>query len=398
MTEPGSTRPLADADGHDAASAPDPEDTGKIRGRAGFTASGAGIDHDVFLPATAALRVIVIGVDFPDAPADAVPGPDAEVATYHDWLVPGGARWLARSSGGRLHLAADTVARWVRLSRSHEDYGFQRGISTQAHHAYIQEAVARAQDEADLSRYDLVYIVAPRSATGITFSPTWVDHRLHVEAGRHVVRHAVTFGQDMWRWGYKVLDHETGHTLGLPDLYHYRPPGDPPNAHYSVGGWDLMGLISGHAPELLAWQKWRLGWLDDDQVAVVAPGSAMEVRLRPVETQGGRQLAVLPLGPGEALMAECRRPVGNDEGARDQGVLVYRVNAAAGRGEGPSVRILRRGGEPAFAPGDLDAACLRTDLGGAAACRLRDLPTGEEVEVAVLEHGRDGDLVRITRS
>ena len=384
----------------EAARTPAREDalrTGRIRGRAGFTDAGQGIDHEVFLRGAGRLRAIVLGVDFADAQAGDAPGADAEVATYADWLVPGGARWLGRSSGGRLTLTADVHPRWLRMSRSHQDYGFLRGISTETHHAYIQEAVSLAAGDVDFGAYDLVYVVVPKAAAAITFSPTWVDHGLHVTVQDRVVRHAVTFGQDMWRWGFKVLDHETGHTLGLPDLYHYRPTGDPPNTHQSVGGWDLMGLISGHAPELLAWQKWRLGWLDDAQVAVVGPAGSAEVCLTPVEAPGESALLALPLGPSEALMVECRRPVGNDEGAADQGVLVYRVNAAAGRGSGPSVRIVRRGRDGGFAPGDLVEACLRADMADAATVRTREEATGEEIEIHVAAHTGAGDVVRVIR-
>jgi len=387
-TEAGRVLPAADDD--------DWRQTGRIRGRAGFTQAGQGVDPRVYARSRGELRAVLVAVDFQDAQASACPGAEADAATYFDWLVPEGARWLERSSNGRLRLRGTLVPRWFRMSRPQAEYGFTRGISTERHHAYIQEVAALAEGEVDLSAYDLLYVVVPKSADAVTFSPTWVDRGLNVRTGTgHVVRWAVTFGQDMWRWGFKVLDHETGHTLGLPDLYTYHPVGEPPNAHANVGGWDLMGLISGHAPELLAWQKWRLGWIDDAQVRVLGPGERAELDLAPVERPGGVQLAVLPLGPSEAIMVECRRAVGNDEGAQDQGVLVYRVDSAAPRGGGPSVRVVRRGGRDGFGPRDLVDACFRADAAEWATWRTRE--GGEELEVRVLEHGGEHDVVRLWR-
>jgi M6 family metalloprotease-like protein len=391
---------MGEGDGTAARSAPADDAwrrTGKVRGRVGFTETGEGVDAQVFARSTGELKAALIGVDFEDAPASALAGEDAAAATYFEALLPGGARWLERSSNGRLHLTATPLPRWLRLSRPTTAYGFRRGLSTQAHHAYIQEAVAAAEDEIDLAAFDLLYIVVPRNAEAITFSPTWVDHGMSVRTrSGHVVRHAVTFGQDMWRWGYKVLDHETGHTLGLPDLYTYQPVGDPPNAHPNVGGWDLMGLISGHAPELLAWQKWRLGWLGDEQVAVIGTGERRTLRLAPVEGPAGIQLAILPLGPGEALALECRRAIGNDAAAQEEGVLVYRVHAALPRGAGPSVEIVRQGTDAPFGPGDLVHACYRADATGADTCRL-ETGAGGEVVLRVLDHGVAGDRVEIAR-
>jgi M6 family metalloprotease-like protein len=369
---------------------------GKLKGRQGFTAAGQGTDRRVYASAVGRLRALVVGVDFPDAPAAEAEGPRRTVEDYAAFLVPGAQRWFARASAGRLRLEARVLPGWHRMSGSHRAYGFERGISHATHVAYIAEAVALAAGEADWAAFDVVYVVPPANAAGIRFSPAFIDGEGRegrppsIPVGDGAVTRAVTFGQDMWHWGYKVLNHETGHTLGLPDLYAYRPVGDPPEAHPFVGGWDLMGLISGHAPDLLAWQKWRLGWIDDEQVAVVPPGGDRTVDLDPIEVPGGTKLALCPLDATRGLCVESRRPVLLDAGARDWGVLVYWVDAAVGSGRG-TVRIVRPGRPESFARGDLDDACLR--VGGPAV--WEDEAAG--VRVTVLAGDDDGDRVRITR-
>lgn len=89
----------------------------------------------------------------------------------------------------------------------------------------------------------------------------------------------------MWRWGFKVLNHETGHLLGLPDLYAFKPltVGSKRDIHYYVGGWDLMGWISGHAPDFFAWSKSKLGWIEKGQVDVVVERGITGGHLAPIE-------------------------------------------------------------------------------------------------------------------
>jgi M6 family metalloprotease-like protein len=366
---------------------------GKIRGRQGFTDAGQGIDHGVFRSATGILRGVMIGVDFDDAPASEAGEGWRQVEDYRRFLADGAARWFARSSSNRLRLDVTALPDWHRMSRSHQAYGFERGISHDTHLEYIAEGTRLAQDEMSLADYDLVYLVPPRNASGIKFSPAFIDRRPTVEIKGVALTHAVTFGQDMWHWGYKVLNHETGHVLGLPDLYSYQPQGDPPNAHPYVGGWDLMGLISGHAPELLAWQKWRLGWIDDDQVAVVLPGSRPTVHtLDPVEVPGGTKLVVLPVSDHEAYLAECRRPLLHDAQATDQGVLVYRVDTTERGGRG-TVKVIRpQGGS--FGPGDLDRACFRADQPG----RSRFVDPEWGITITVQAHAADFDVIEAALS
>lgn len=363
---------------------------GKLRGRQGFTADGEGIDHGVFRRAVGTLRAVMIGVDFPDAEGGEAEAGWRRVDDYAQFLVPGAARWFARSSFGRLKLSVDVLPDWHTMSRSHRDYRFDRGISFQDHKDYIVEGTGLAKDEFDLEQYDVVYLVPPRNATGIKFSPAFIDRQRTAEVHGTPLSHAVTFGQDMWRWGYKVLNHETGHILGLPDLYTYEPAGDPPNAHPHVGGYDLMGLISGHAPELMAWQKWRLGWLDDDQVTTRFAGSGRsQTELDPVEVPGGLKLLVLPTSDHEAYMVECRRPILHDAYARDHGVLIYRVDTHVRGGHG-SVQIVRPDGGR-FEPDDMDRGCFRADEPGRA--RFTDETARLAIEVA--GHEADFDVVSV---
>jgi len=366
------------------------EHPARLPGRSRGLHEGSDIDASAFLPSVGALRAVMICVDFPDAPAAEAPEGYQDLRPYHDWLIPGSRDWFRQASYGRLDLQVEPPTRWLRMHGSHRDYGFARGIDFETHARYIEEAVGLVAGAIDFSAHPLVFIVPARNAEGIRFSPTFIDRRGgRVNVGGRAIRHAVTFGHDAWRWGFKVVNHETLHTLGLPDLYAFAPPGDPPNPHPYVGGWDLMGLIAGHAPDLFAWHKWKLGWLEDAQVDAVTGAGTTRHRLSPVALPGGTKMAVVPTGETTALVVESRRPVGVDAGARDQGALVYTVDSAVRTGYGP-LRVV----VPTPERTDPDAACL--GLGDGRSAAYADPGRGLRVEVLAQDGG--GDVVEITRA
>lgn len=149
-----------------------------------------------------------------------------------------------------------------------------------------------------------------------------------------------------------VLAHETGHVFDLPDLYH-RPVDGKGDWDTYVGDWDLMGSQFGLSPDLFAWHKWKLGWLDPRQVVCVRGAAPKRLTLEPVAAGPGTspagsaagspafglglgvKLAVVRTGTDSALAFEARSSVGNDRTACKQGVLVYRVRGGAPSGNGP---------------------------------------------------------------
>ncbi|KAK7950951.1 uncharacterized protein PG986_006679 [Apiospora aurea] len=75
--------------------------------------------------------------------------------------------------------------------------------------------------------------------------------------GTAVAHRAIAYGQDLYHSdGYKVLVHETGHTLGLPD-YYLTDGSELPGS--LVGGFSLMAVTFEQAPDFFSWDKWRMG-------------------------------------------------------------------------------------------------------------------------------------------
>ncbi|MFJ8386642.1 M6 family metalloprotease domain-containing protein [Streptomyces sp. NPDC094438] len=350
-----------------------------LPGKTGWTDEGHDTDRVQFQPATGTHRVLTLFVDFPDAPATGSTDP------YAAQLAPA-AHWMAQASYGRSRLDISSLHRWIRMPADSTSYGFQRGLTFEAHEKYVRDAIGAADPYADFSRYDMVYVVPTKAAAAISFSPTYLYDPTTpgVTADGTRVKWAVTFGQDMWHWGPKVADHETSHTFGLPDLYSFTGA-----THQYVGGWDVMGNIAGPAPQYLGWQSWKLGWTRDSQVACLPAPGHRTVRLTPVERPGGTKIAVLRTGASTAYVAESRRAEGNDRSACSTGVLIYKVDSAAKTGEGP-LRIMNA--NPAATP---PAGCTQLDLAAYKPGQtFTDPGTGARIDV--LAGGRAGDTVRLS--
>ncbi|WP_246102385.1 hypothetical protein [Streptomyces piniterrae] len=226
------------------------------------------------------------------------------------------------------------------------DYHFDRGFSHDTHEAYIKDTVAAADADVDFSAYDMVYLVPTKNASAISFTPTYVHQpgTDGVVADGKRIKWAVTFGQDMWHWGPKLVDHETAHTFGLPDLYAFDKGDDE---HRFAGGWDVMGLVGGAGPQYFSWHSWKLGWTDDSQVVCRTSAGSDTVQLTAVEYGSGTKMAVVRTGPTTAYVVESRRRAGADTGLCATGALVYKVDSSVETGRGP-IQVM--GAKPDAAP------------------------------------------------
>ncbi|MFU8854666.1 hypothetical protein ACNAW0_27385 [Micromonospora sp. SL1-18] len=342
------------------------------------------------------VRAIMLFVDFPNARAEDNPAPYADTSTYYDFLEPS-VEWFRRSSNGRLNLEITTVPQWFRMPLPDTEYGLSRNTFTVENQLeYVRDVVNVTDPDVDFSDYRLLYIVPSRNASHIAFSPEFNDYTRSIVADGTVLKNGDTFGQDMWGWGFKILNHETGHAFSLPESYNATGIG---GTHRFVGGWDMMGNISGRAPELMGWNKWKLDWLQRPQIGCVTQSGVTEYTLTPIE-QGGppgaaKKLVVVRTGPYTAWVAELRRAVGNDAGTIcDPGVLVYKVDTSIPNGDG-SIQV-----HDAKPGSGRQGPCTEPDIGtlgiGADEVPLFHDPA-TNVTIEVVSEDESKAMVRVTK-
>ncbi|MFD0632008.1 peptidase M6 [Catenulispora yoronensis] len=309
-----------------AADRRDPSAECELPNVSGWTDEGHTTDYAQFQRPQGVTTAAILFVDFPDAPAK------EPTDGYYDFLAPA-QDLMTQFSAGAVQLKITPVPHWLRMPQRSASYRFERGISWPQQALYVRQAGELAARYADLSQYDMVYIVPTKNAYAITFSPAYLYDPAKPNLVVHgkEVKWGVTFGQDMYHWGPKVALHETGHTFGLPDLYSFSDP----SVHNYVGGFDLMGNIIGDAPHHFGWEDWKVGWLADRQVACLNAPGRFSVRLSEVESLGGTKIAVVRTGPTSAIVAESRKPYGVDKAICKSGVVVYKVDSATATGDGP---------------------------------------------------------------
>ncbi|MBX9603462.1 MAG: IPT/TIG domain-containing protein [Bryobacteraceae bacterium] len=234
-----------------------------------------------------------------------------------------------------MRLSVTPVYRWFRMPRASTNYNFARGLTFDLHKQYISDAATAADAAVDFAQFDGVYILASKDAA-VPFSPTWVPNPGQgIRVDGVELRHVITLGADTrlaiptYRW--HVIPHETGHLMGLPDLYLFTGS----DVHAPAGAWDNMGLITAGA-HFTAWQKRKLGWLDATQF-LCATAPSMTVELAPLESSAGVRGVAVQTSPTRALVAEVRRRTGQDAGLCDEGLLVYSVDSSVASGSGPLV-------------------------------------------------------------
>lgn len=336
---------------------------------AGDSVLGFDLEDSVVPAASGLVRGWMMFVDFPDAPAADVAGYTAQ-GVYDSTAAQAGA-WYRTASYGRLSLnvSADVnlIYRMPKPSTAY-NWGATRGnnynqmvLVEDALEAYMEaHGIAEAADlPSQLPGMDVLYVVPPPSTPdfvtsyGTRYPPQTRSHNGtdgNIVEGTAVAQGSVVFGTGFFGdetqsagsginpW--KILVHETGHTLGLPDYYPTTGVGMTDGEY--VGGFSIMGAIGEQAPDMFAFDKWRLGWLDDGAVRCVTDKGASTHVLQPLEADastGGVRAVMIPSSRTTALVAEARTTKGVDAAFCGIGVLLYTIDTKIQSGAGP-VRVV----------------------------------------------------------
>ena len=120
-----------------------------------------------------------------------------------------------------------------------------------------------------------------------------------------------------------LIAHETGHLLGLPDLY---------NIFFTtegIGHWGLMGSGNwnkAHRPaHMSAWSRAQLGWVSE-----VLLGTDTTIDIQPVELSDTVYIVPIP-GTSEYFLLENRQRIGSDSLLHERGLLVWHVDSTLAR-------------------------------------------------------------------
>ncbi|WP_299521922.1 hypothetical protein [Winogradskyella sp.] len=322
-------------------------------------------------PSLGKVNMTVLFTDFNDVPAE------TSTDSVFSIINPLAPNFFEEVSYGKMELNLQPHFEWLRLSKPSEYYGtaIYRG---QPHLDFIQEAVDLANEKVDFSETDIVLVINNPLAKALRQGPTFKSSNpeYHIKADGASIPTGITSGYDLNYWGGIWLPHETGHTFGLPDLYHF---GSEKLNRY-VGTFGLMGTCDAKAPGYFAYERWILGWLEDSQIHCLANGE-QTIEIEALETLGGTKAVVVPIDSTRVLTIESRRKIGFDKDLSKEGVLVYVVNTELPGGSGP-IQV-----KPGMKSNDefLEDAPLTKE----------ETYTFENVIVKVVESNKESDKVKV---
>lgn len=293
------------------------------------------------MPTTGDVRVFALLIDFSDQQSTndasfinsnlfgsgvAANFPQDSMANYHD-----------RASYGQLDLSNGSTLGWYRPSAARTDIVQNRT----GREDLIREAI-ESFDAAghDFSQYDnnndgrIDYFLVIWSGPDNGWGNFWWGYQTSYSNSSFVVD-GVRLGKYSWQWESRpvggtfhprVVIHETGHALGLPDYYDYDSSVGPRGG---VGGLDIM---HGNWGDHSCFSKWVLGWLEP---TVIASGS-QSITLR----DSGTTQDCVVLWPGlavadhfsEMFVFQNRHRTGNDTGWPSDGILAWHVDATLAAG------------------------------------------------------------------
>jgi M6 family metalloprotease-like protein len=338
-------------------------------------------DHKIYPKAEGLIKAAMIFVDFPDVPADG-----QETQPIADHLLGSGKaqQFFKDTSYGKMSLEVSVINGWKRMPRPVGKYvDSAGGFDFERHKAYITDACALFP-EVDFSAWQFVYVVAVKTKV-IALSPAFNAYPGDgVKTAHGEVRLAVTFGNDSYHNRHTTVIHETGHLLGLPDVYRY-------GGGLSIGPWDIMCDIF-KGTSFLGWHRHKLGWLDKSRELYLKKGTSQLV-LTPLSSTGGVSMVVVPADdsdhPSKVIVAEIAQPILSAHGKMwGDGVLIYSVDATIPTGKDPVVIYPKQAGDSEEF-GRLYQASFNVG---------DDFqPTNAPVEIKVLEKQADGYKIEVTR-
>jgi len=119
-----------------------------------------------------------------------------------------------------------------------------------------------------------------------------------------------------------LIAHETGHLLGLPDLYN---TAWQTRDSEGIGHWGLMGSgnwnTAGSPAHMEAWSRAELGWVSEVLLA-----SDTTIDIQPVELSDTAYIVPIP-GTSEYYLLENRQKIGSDVDLHERGLLVWHVDS-----------------------------------------------------------------------
>jgi M6 family metalloprotease-like protein len=371
------------------------------------------------------IRVATIPVDWDDHEGNLVnlPAKHRQVQIFMDYYET--------VSQGSLTFTPTFADRWYRLPGSVSDYPQQQ--VSDFNPKLAQQSINTADSDLDFSKIDIVIFIFPTAApivAGIPPSPLEFASLQHFNAwsGPEDVR--MVFSDEGWVrnymgggmyfehplrpvWSYYF--HEAAHMFAMPDWYVREANAifgsqqvikvDFDYAAGPLNVWGVMSTQDGPSRTFVAWTRWLLGWLEDDQVDCytieqVQQHGQFDTELVALDIyEPGTKAVIIRTGEYSGLLIESRRPVFPDDwiaiwetvGKNPYGLIVYEIDATKPGATGTLSLVTPDGHDFKYMPRHGRTQQKVVD----ALFNLNDTAIVQGIEIELIFTG-ERDIVRVT--
>ena len=313
-----------------------PEYFGFGRGNIGFPLPSYG------LPNSGVIKVGVVYLDFADYRWNRTE------STYEltEFLINPIQDYYNAMSNNRISFEWHVSDQVLSLSKKVTDYGLTRNYNPNAFDIK-KEIMGNLSGSINYQLYDiLLFAINPdiNQQYGIVSAMSKITD----QSGEYYV---ALIGPDS-RYnndGHLMIVHEFGHMFGLPDLYTDVCANNTGCQDGSIdwreqfkytGAWSTMSFANHPNNELLAWERWLLGWVDDSEIHCVSTAGDYLIQINPTfNTDNETTMVIVNLEPYLNLVIEMK-----DQNPYcllcTKGLLIYTVDTRLGGMQGP-IKVLR---------------------------------------------------------
>lgn len=277
------------------------------------------------MPSSGDVNMLVLMIDFSDFP-------HKKTYTEMENAIKGDASSSFKSfyhttSYGKLNIKP-TILGWYRSRKSRANIV----QSNKGREALLKEALQHYDDEGhDFSKYDndndgyidylAVFWTGPTNGWG----NFWWGYSHHYSGVFRL--DGVKFSRYTWQWestDMSTLKHETGHALGLPDLYDYSGDRGPD------GGLGGYGLMAGAWGDFNPYFKWLLDW---NTPTIMSEGDKT-ITLKPMGLNDKDSAIVIWPGASnnkphsEFFLVANKWRTGTDSTIHTDGLIIYHVDGS----------------------------------------------------------------------
>jgi hypothetical protein len=337
------------------------------------------------------MRIQIIPIWAEDT-AKPLNSPEIDYKKFTDFI----AEWAAHSSDLGSDIKVNFPKEYIKFGKAIGSYGiFHESRHDSPEHLRFNRDVVEAVDPfIDFTGANLAIIVVPFGTNASVLSQGTIGELVTKEG--KVATSASQFPYVLEGFGSVRFKNLMLPYWWLHELYHSgfaleHHDGDGLNnlqSEYGLGAWTLMSHGGG---DLLAWDKWLVGFIGDNQVNCLQPFSSNITWLAPSSVKTTKKkLTVIPISEFKVLAIESIRAAGlyYKLPTTSQGVLVYEIDLTQNFLETGMKLVLPQNRNPNQGPYFLAEAPLRA---------------GESVvsnghRITVLESGNFGDVVKVEKA